>query len=211
MRILTALLLALLVYVLPLAAVPHRIVVPGPWIGVASMVIVLLSQPPLSAVTMVRDSKDRGSGLGIFAAMVVAQLAAVLDFGYRNPAPPSLASQVTLVGVSVIVAGLVLRLWSIRTLGRFFTSTVSVQLGQTVVSTGPYRVLRHPSYTGAIIVSIGVTIVLASPLGAGIILLVVLPAYLYRISVEEKTLVRELGNAYDAYCERTWRLIPWVF
>jgi len=86
-----------------------------------------------------------------------------------------------------------------------------VQTGQTVIESGPYRVLRHPSYTGALVIALGVTIALASPVGAALCLVVGIPAYLYRIAVEERTLSSQLGEPYRAYRTRTSRLIPWIY
>jgi protein-S-isoprenylcysteine O-methyltransferase len=210
-RALKALALGALIYLLPLLVVRDRLALPGPWMALTAMAIIQLSQPAISAGTMVRDRTDRGSALGIYLAMIVGQLAAVFEFGFRNPSPPTFFAAWTGAGFIAIVAGLSLRLWAIRTLGRFFTSTVMVQDGQTVVRTGPYRVLRHPSYTGALLVSLGVTIVLASPLGAALTLVLCTPAYLYRIAVEERTLVKELCDPYRAYRQDTWRLIPGIF
>ena len=211
MRYLSALISCALVFLAPLAGAPDRLAHPSPWIGFVAMAIVLLSQPTISTGVMFTDAKDRGSALGIYIAHIASQLAAVVQFGYRPELRPPGVSTTIAVGLAAVVGGLWLRLWAIRTLGRFFTSTVMVQTGQTVVVTGPYRVLRHPSYTGALVTAVGVTIALASPVGATLCLVLGIPAYVYRIAVEEATLSAQLGDLYRSYQTRTWRLVPWMY
>ena len=115
------------------------------------------------------------------------------------------------LGAVVFWSGAALRWWSVATLGRFFQLTVVVQEGQTVVDRGPYRLLRHPSYTGALVILLGVGIACDNALSVAAC--VVLPAlgFLRRISVEEELLARELGEPYRAYARRTRRLIPGVW
>jgi protein-S-isoprenylcysteine O-methyltransferase Ste14 len=113
-------------------------------------------------------------------------------------------------GIVLMVLGILLRQWSIVVLGRFFSSMVAIQEGQKVVDSGPYRLVRHPSYTGAFLIFMGQGLALQS---WGAILLLVLTfglAYGYRIYVEEKVLISELGDDYVKYSKRTKRLIPYV-
>jgi protein-S-isoprenylcysteine O-methyltransferase Ste14 len=116
-----------------------------------------------------------------------------------------------LVGVAVFWAGAALRWWAIATLGRFFQLTVVVQEGQSVVDRGPYKVLRHPSYTGALLIFLGIGFACDNALS--VLACLVLPgvAFLRRIHVEEAVLTRELGEPYRAYARRTRRLIPGVW
>jgi protein-S-isoprenylcysteine O-methyltransferase Ste14 len=109
-----------------------------------------------------------------------------------------------------MVLGIVIRQWAIAVLGRFFSRTVRVREDQTVVETGPYRYVRHPSYTGTLIFFVGFGLALQS-WGAVLVLLPIFAvAYGYRIHVEEKLLIAELGEPYVSYTRRTKRLIPFV-
>ena len=95
-------------------------------------------------------------------------------------------------------------------LGRFFSWMVAVQEGQKVVDSGPYRLVRHPSYTGVLLILMGVGLALQS-WGAVLLLLLIFGlAYGYRIHVEEKVMISELGDDYIKYSQRTKRLIPYV-
>ena len=114
-------------------------------------------------------------------------------------------------GLIVMWSGLAIRVWAIAALGRAFRTTVEVDPGQTVVSTGPYRWVRHPSYSGLLLIVTGFG--LASGNWLTLIACVVLPlsALLRRINVEEAELTRVLGDRYRAYEAQTKRLVPGVW
>jgi len=115
------------------------------------------------------------------------------------------------IGLVILVAGLVLRGWSIMTLGKYFTAAVAVSADQPVVSAGPYRVLRHPSYTGLLLAMTGVG--LASANWASLISMTVLAlaGILWRIHAEERALLATLGDPYRAYAAQHKRLVPLVW
>lgn len=115
------------------------------------------------------------------------------------------------VGLVIVWLGLGLRLWAIRTLGAAFRTTVEVDHGQHVVTEGPYRRVRHPSYTGLLLITVGFGIAFANWLL--LVLCAVLPSLslLHRIKVEELQLVRVLGEPYVSYSARTKRLIPGIW
>jgi protein-S-isoprenylcysteine O-methyltransferase Ste14 len=114
-------------------------------------------------------------------------------------------------GVALMWAGIGLRLWAIFTLGDSFRTSVEVHQGQRVIERGPYRLIRHPSYTGLMLIILGVGVADGTWLSVAAALFLPLPALLHRISVEEKVLVSSLGEPYAAYRSRTKRLIPRVW
>ena len=114
-------------------------------------------------------------------------------------------------GLVLMWIGFALRFWAVRTLGRFFRVEVTVDSDQTLVDTGPYARLRHPSYTGLLVFYLGLGIALDSYLSAAAALLLPLAAVVNRIHHEERLLLRELGEPYRAYSARTDRLIPGVW
>jgi protein-S-isoprenylcysteine O-methyltransferase Ste14 len=115
------------------------------------------------------------------------------------------------LGVVVFALGLGLRAWAVRELGRFFKFTVVVQADHQVVDTGPYRLIRHPSYTGLLMIELGLGIALGTWLSIPACLLPPMIAFAIRLLTEERVLARELGEPYRAYMERTDRLIPGVW
>jgi protein-S-isoprenylcysteine O-methyltransferase Ste14 len=111
-------------------------------------------------------------------------------------------------GLIVMWLGLAIRFWAIATLGRAFRTTVEVDPGQPVVSTGPYRWVRHPSYSGLLLIVAGFGLAAGNWLALVICTMLPLPALLRRIQVEEAELTGVLGDRYRTYQAQTKRLIP---
>jgi protein-S-isoprenylcysteine O-methyltransferase Ste14 len=111
-------------------------------------------------------------------------------------------------GLVTMWLGMAIRIWAIVTLGLAFRTTVEVDPGQAVVSTGPYARIRHPSYAGLLLILAGFGLALAGWRSLAICVLIPFPALLLRIRVEEAELTRVLGDAYRRYQQHTKRLIP---
>jgi protein-S-isoprenylcysteine O-methyltransferase Ste14 len=144
-------------------------------------------------------------GLSVGAAIVLAFWARTAVPLLRAPA----AARV--LGVVVMWLGLAVRAWAVVTLGGAFRTTVEVDPGQAVVTTGPYRWIRHPSYTGLLLVIAGFGLALGNWLSFAAGLVLPVPAIMRRIQVEEAELDRVLGDAYRSYRTTTTRLIPRVW
>ena len=114
------------------------------------------------------------------------------------------------LGVALFVAGGALRLWPVFALGRRFSGLVAIQPGHTLLTGGVYGIIRHPSYLGLLVNSLGWALAFRS--GVGVVLTVLLvPPLLSRIGAEERLLRHQFGGEYDDYCSRTSRLIPGVY
>jgi protein-S-isoprenylcysteine O-methyltransferase Ste14 len=151
--------------------------------------------------------KDSGSKLLISAALFASVYIAIM---LVNNNIATLPAWFFYPGIFLMVPGLLLRQWAIFLLGRFFTTTVGVQKNQKVVDYGPYRYIRHPAYSGLLIFGIGLAVALQSWGGILVMLIIFGLAIGYRIHVEEKVLVSELGDDYVQYMKKTKRLIPFV-
>jgi protein-S-isoprenylcysteine O-methyltransferase Ste14 len=116
-----------------------------------------------------------------------------------------------LVGFVVFAAGIWLRTVAVITLGRFFTYAVKVADDQPVIESGPYRLIRHPSYTGLLMASLGVGIALDNWVSIAACLLPPLVGFTLRLLAEERTLADQLGAPYRDYMRRTKRLVPGVW
>lgn len=103
------------------------------------------------------------------------------------------------------------RLWSMKILGRLFTYEIGIRSGHDVIQEGPYKILRHPSYTGYIVMVLGVMLSVGSWVLTLAGLFGVLFFLILRINHEEKMLTRHFGKKYMEYRKRTWRLLPYVY
>ena len=156
-------------------------------------------------------SEDQGSllmlWLVIIGSIVAANFAAALD---RDTDSQLLAWLVPL-GIVLFVFGLALRWYSIVYLGRYFTVDVAIAADHHVVDSGPYRLIRHPSYTGALLSFLGLGICFRNWDALAWAFMPPTLMFLWRIRIEESALIRALGDAYVNYCARTRRLLPFVY
>ena len=114
-------------------------------------------------------------------------------------------------GLVIMIAGLVLRWWSIKTLGEYFTGRVMVAADQPVVTAGPYRLLRHPSYTGLLLLCAGLGLASANWVAVAAMVALPLAAILWRIHAEENALLATLGSRYRGYAAQRKRLVPFLW
>ena len=111
-------------------------------------------------------------------------------------------------GVVVIWVGLALRVWAVLTLGRSFSTFIQVDADQAVVTRGPYRWVRHPSYTGLLLIALGFGLGVGNWLSLAVCAVIPLVGLLPRIAVEEAELARVLGDQYRSHQKATRRLVP---
>ena len=114
-------------------------------------------------------------------------------------------------GVVLFVAGLILRWWAIITLGRFFTVDVTIEKDHELVERGPFRIVRHPSYTGVLLAFVGLGLSFRNWAALLVILIPIGAAFIRRMNVEEDALSRALGPRYAEYMKRTKRLVPFIY
>jgi protein-S-isoprenylcysteine O-methyltransferase Ste14 len=154
---------------------------------------------------------ERWSLLVVVAAVVGGMLGGFALASGNTGAIGSGRWPLFILGLVLMAAGVFLRQWAILALGRFFTVDVRVHSDQTVVQRGPYRWVRHPSYSGLLIFFVGVGLALSNWLS--LIILAVVPAagLLVRIRSEERALLAALGDEYRRYAATRRRLFPGVW
>ncbi|MGO1058332.1 isoprenylcysteine carboxylmethyltransferase family protein [Planococcus sp. FY231025] len=156
----------------------------------------------------VSDPVERGSFYRIFIVLLGTILAAFLLQEMRaEAAAPILRA----AGTLLFAAGVFLRLWGILHLKAQFTRHVTVREGDEIVSSGPYRKLRHPLYTGLLFIAIGMPLYFTSPIAAVVGGALMIWALLKRIDYEEKLLVEKFGAEYEHWMKQRARLIPYVY
>jgi len=114
------------------------------------------------------------------------------------------------LGVVLFAAGGALRLWPVFVLGRRFSGLVAIQPGHRLVTSGICRAVRHPSYLGPLVNSLGWALAFRSVVGV-LLTALILPPLVARIRAEERLLHARFGLEYDAYCSRTARLLPGLY
>ncbi|WP_053656140.1 methyltransferase family protein [Streptomyces sp. MMG1121] len=154
------------------------------------------------------DDRDRGSTVLLIVGYVAAGVVNAV-FGVTSTGQLSIA--VRWFGIAVLVGGLALRAWGMRTLAQYYTRTLRTVDDQRVVQEGPYRLIRHPGYCGSLLVWIGYSLGLGSWPATLLVAALLTAAYLWRIGAEERLLTAAFGPAYADYRGRTKRLVPFLF
>ncbi len=157
------------------------------------------------------SAKDQHSLLLIWvvvaAAMLIGVALAHLLPGLTLPQ----ARAFYFAGLTIFVAGLALRWYAIRYLGRWFTVNVAIADDQPLIDTGPYALMRHPSYTGALMAFLGFALCLDNLAALMLIVIATVAVFSWRIHIEEKVLAQAFGQRWLDYCARTKRLIPGIY
>ena len=164
--------------------------------------------PRLRQRGKVKARSDRGSRVVIWLGMFVAIF--LSDYFATNNITP-ISEPFFYVGIVLMLAGIVFRQWAIWVLGRFFSTGVRIVSDHRIVMEGPYRFLRHPSYTGMLMILLGLGLASRTWLGTAIILALFSLVIGYRIIVEENALKAEFGQEYLEYAKKTKRLFPFLF
>ncbi len=156
--------------------------------------------------------QDRGS-LAVLIGLQWVGLA--LNFALAGLFPaaaiPWQRTTLFLLGVICILLGVALRWFAILTLGRYFSGVVTVSPGQPVVQRGPYRLIRHPAYSGTFLTMLGLGLAMTNWASLIALLVCVFLGYFYRVRIEEAALIQTIGQPYIEYMRRTKRFIPLLF
>jgi protein-S-isoprenylcysteine O-methyltransferase len=187
---------------------PPALHLPQLWMVVSVSVLANILQPAYRPLEGSRNPEDRGTAAQILWTVYLTQAAALLELVLRRRValPVDLT---TWAAFSAMIAGLALRTWAVVLLGQWFTWNVTVQAGQELISRGPYRLIRHPSYTGALITFVASCALLRSWVVAVLAAIALTVAFLRRIRCEEALLVKTL-RGYDTYMSGTGSLLPWI-
>ena len=185
---------------------PAALNLPQLWLVLFVSVLANVFQPSYQPFESSGTPEDKGTARQILWTVYVTQILAVTELVYRRRVSLPL-NWVTIITSIVIALGLILRTWAVVSLGRWFTWNVTVQPGQTLVTDGPYRLVRHPSYMGAWLMFVGSCVLLRSYVAAFAASILLLLAFLRRIRHEELLMLATFPE-YEAYKETTGSLVP---
>ena len=155
--------------------------------------------------------RERGSKAGIVVAVGVAVAYAVQPVPELAVTAGPGVSGLMASAAMLLLAATAARLWAVRTLGRWFTTDVRTDTAQPVIDTGPYRWVRHPSYTAALLALLAVGLTFDNWALLAAMVLFPLIGFGVRIRVEERALLDALGEPYRAYIRTHRRLVPGVW
>ncbi len=201
----------LLFYALPLALKPE-LMLNGRVIFLAFICSVLFAtQPRLSiAESKAKKKTDRYTIWLIILVSSIGQIVSLIDWAYF-PSLNKTNNSWMVIGAFLLVAGTTFRLYAINILGKYFSSTVQIKNDHKIITAGPYKFLRHPSYTGAYIAMLGSAVFLNSIIGTLIFGIGMLFVYRLRIIAEEQTLIQNFKDDYLNYSKRTYKMFPLVW
>lgn len=155
---------------------------------------------------------DRGSLSLIWIVICISVFCAFyVSFAMPQAAFGAFSAAAGVLGMVLFASGLALRWFAIVYLGRFFTVNVAIASDHKLIDTGPYRFIRHPSYTGALMAFLGLGLCIGNWLSLAILLAPILLVFLHRVRIEETALLQGLGDQYRVYRDRTKRLIPGIY
>ena len=156
--------------------------------------------------------RAEGWSLVVVVACVVGGLVGAIELANWNAATIGAARwPLFVLGLALMAAGIVVRQWAILVLGRFFTVDVRVHPDQTVVERGPYRWVRHPSYSGLVVFFVGLGLALGNWASLAVVVLLPTAGLVVRIRSEERALLAALGEDYRRFAATRPRLFPGVW
>ena len=180
-------------------------------LGLAYLLSELLLTVTRRSRSRTGTKQDRSKLRAVWLVIVVSLMAGIFVAKQWPAAALPYHRTFVFAGVVLFVAGLFLRWWAIITLGRFFTLDVTIEKDHELVERGPFRMVRHPSYTGVLLAFVGLALSLGNWAALLVVLLPIGVAFIHRMNVEEDALSGALGPQYTDYMRRTKRLVPFVY
>ena len=180
------------------------------WVLIVMGILGNILQPSYSSFKS-GVKQDRGTALQIIWTVYITQALAVVEYAFNNTDFLKWFTLYQYLFLSLSVFGLIFRTWAVLALGRYFSMYIEFQKDHQLITKGPYRFLRHPSYTGAFLTYFVNILFLESWFSAIISLPFLFWAFHRRIQFEELSLHKQFGEEYDNFCKKRWKLIPGLY
>ncbi|HTE42357.1 MAG TPA: isoprenylcysteine carboxylmethyltransferase family protein [Steroidobacteraceae bacterium] len=181
------------------------------WLGLFYVCSEIFISTKLRSKSSSGNEADRGSLRLIWIVVNISVTCGVLAYIFLPAAAIGAAVSLYWVGFALFVTGLLFRWYSIYYLGRFFTVNVTVHADHKIIDSGPYRHIRHPSYSGNLLAFLGLALTMANYVTVFFLVVPIAAVFMNRIRIEEAALLAGLGEPYKQYMQRTKRLIPFVY
>jgi protein-S-isoprenylcysteine O-methyltransferase Ste14 len=157
-----------------------------------------------------KQGVDKGSIRIIWITIGIANTLAILSAIFLK-FPICHKLWVPVLGLTLIILGMIIRFFAIYSLGGYFTVDVTIRENHKIKQDGIYKLIRHPSYSGSLLSFIGFGLSLNNWFSLVIVTILITGVMIYRISIEEKVLIDQFGQAYIDYKSHSFRLIPWIY
>jgi protein-S-isoprenylcysteine O-methyltransferase Ste14 len=172
------------------------------WVSFEVLISFLLRSSKIKAISF-----DRHSILLIWIVLIAAVTIAVFESFHFKPA----SNLCIYIGLSLILVGMILRIAAILSLKTRFTTNIAIQDEHALKTDGLYSKIRHPSYTGSLISFLGLGLSYGNWLSFFTIMIPISWVFIFRISLEERMLIKHFGTEYKEYVKKTKRLVPFVY
>ena len=180
-------------------------------LGVVYLISELLLTVTRRSRSRTGTKQDRSTLLVVWLVIMVSVAAGIYVAKHWPAAALPHHRSFMFAGVALFVTGLLLRWWAIITLSRFFTVDMAIEPDHELIERGPFRMVRHPSYTGVLLAFVGLALTLGNWAALLAILVPIGAAFIHRMNVEENALSGALGPQYTDYMRRTNRLVPFLY
>lgn len=211
-KILIGLVASLIIFILPVVLlVSQEIFSAKPWALVTLGLLASITQPAYNPLDKDVSAEDKGTACQlVWTVYLVLLLGMIESLSIRYPKSMLWDNNASVMLV-IALAGLLFRAWAVMELGAYFTWHVKFQEGQNVITSGPYRWVRHPSYTGAWLLYVFLLLFIHAWLAAILMGILLFLAFTRRIKQEETVLINQLGDEYLEYAKHVKRLIPYIY
>ena len=184
------------------------------YISNAIYMIWLLSEVFLNRLKRSAESDKKGAdknSLTVIWLTIAVSMTAGVMLTHRTHFPIANPVVIKITGISLVVLGIIIRFFAVRSLGKMFTVDVTIREGHALNTSGMYAFLRHPSYSGSLISFMGFGLAQDNWLGFALIVIPVFISFVYRANIEEKVLIEAFGNDYIEYKKRSKRFFPFIY
>ena len=188
---------------------PPAIQLPQIWLVMGISILANVLQPTYRLFEGSRTQEDRWTAAQIVWTVYLTQIAALVELAVKQPDSMPM-DVVSWSALFILVAGLLLRTWAVIILDKFFTWNIEVRPGQKIIQAGPYRILRHPGYSGAFLMFVASCVLLHSWVSAGLAAAALALAFQRRIRHEER-LLKATFPEYEEYASRIGGLVPRIY
>jgi len=175
---------------------------------ISEIILYLITAYKSSSTKTNKKSADRGSSIIITIGITFS---ITISFMIKRQTNWLLPDIFFFIGTVFMLTGVIFRWCAVFTLREYFSYSVVIKTEQHIIKNGLYKYLRHPAYSGFILILIGIPLSLKLATATLLVTVVTFAIFGYRIYVEEKELLKNFGDEYKIYSENTWRLIPFIW